>query len=109
MAGLLEQLGNRTRVVNSAEAALDALAAGDEPDLVFSDIVMAGDLDGLALARRLRAERPNLPILLATGYSQAAEAMGEEFPILAKPYQLPELSRAVGAALGGRRKAAETA
>jgi len=102
VAGLLEQLGNRTHVVNSADAALRALANGDQPDLVFSDIVMAGEMDGLALARRLRAERPDLPILLATGYSQAAEAMGDEFPILTKPYQLPELSRAVGAVLARR-------
>ncbi|WP_334161975.1 PAS domain S-box protein [Phenylobacterium sp.] len=102
VAGLLEQLGNRTHVVNSADAALKALANGDEPDLVFSDIVMAGEMDGLALARRLRAERPDLPILLATGYSQAAEAMGDEFPILTKPYRLPELSRAVGAVLARR-------
>jgi len=40
---------------------------------VFSDIVMAGPMDGLALARRLRQLRPELPILLATGYSRAAD------------------------------------
>ncbi|WP_374472638.1 PAS domain S-box protein [Phenylobacterium sp.] len=102
VAGLLEQLGNRTRVVNSADAALRVLAAGERPDLVFSDIVMAGEMDGLALARQLRSEQPDLPILLATGYSQAAEAMGDEFPILTKPYQLPELSRAVAAVLARR-------
>jgi PAS domain S-box-containing protein len=105
VAGLLEQLGNRPHVVSSAEAALNALDAGEEPDLVFSDIVMAGEMDGLALARRLRAERPELPILLATGYSQAAEAMGGEFPILTKPYQLAELSRAVGLVLASHRRA----
>jgi PAS domain S-box-containing protein len=103
VARLLEQLGNRVVIVNSAQAALAALAEGAEPDLVFSDIVMAGDLDGLDLARRLRSERPGLPILLATGYSQAAERMGDEFPVLTKPYSLPELSRAIAATLAKTR------
>jgi CheY-like chemotaxis protein len=65
---------------------------------------MAGDLDGLALARRLRQERPGLPVLLATGYSEAAERMADEFPILAKPYQLADLSRAVNTVLAERER-----
>ncbi|RAK58104.1 hybrid sensor histidine kinase/response regulator [Phenylobacterium deserti] len=98
-AGLIEQLGNQVRVVGSAEAALRALEEGPQPDLVFSDIVMAGEMDGLALARRLREERPGLPVLLATGYSRAANQMTDEFPILAKPYQLSDLSRALAKVL----------
>jgi DNA-binding LytR/AlgR family response regulator len=89
-------------VVNGAEAALEALAEGEAPDLVFSDIVMAGPMDGLALARRLRQERPDLPILLATGYSQAAERIVDEFPILNKPYEAAELSHAISALLARR-------
>ncbi|HEX8570192.1 MAG TPA: PAS domain S-box protein [Caulobacteraceae bacterium] len=96
--GLLEQLGNRTRLATSAEAALGALAEGEPPDLVLSDIVMAGEMNGLDLARRLREERPELPVLLATGYSETAENIGREFPILAKPFALHDLSRALGAA-----------
>ena len=45
------------------------------------------------------ASRPTLPVLLATGYSQAVERLGDEFPILRKPYKLPELNRAVSALL----------
>jgi hypothetical protein len=44
-----------------------------------------------------------VPILLATGYSRAAEAIGEEFPILAKPYQVGELSNALSAAVNTER------
>jgi CheY-like chemotaxis protein len=101
-AGLLEQLGHRTRVVTTAAAALSAMQGGDPPDLVFSDIVMAGELDGVGLARRLRELNPAVPVLLATGYSQAAEGLGDEFPILRKPYKLPELNRAVTALLALR-------
>ncbi|WP_165837073.1 PAS domain S-box protein [Phenylobacterium hankyongense] len=100
-AGLLEQLGHKVRVVGAAAAALGALQDGDPPDLVFSDVVMAGEMDGIALARRLREQHPGLPVLLATGYSQAAERLGDEFPILRKPYKLNELSRAVNAVLNG--------
>lgn len=98
-AGLLEQLGNRARVVSSAEAALRALRNGERPDVLFSDIVMAGEMDGLTLARRVRAEWPDLPILLTTGYSQNAEKVAKEFTILPKPYELPELNRALGSVL----------
>ncbi|MGE5567103.1 MAG: PAS domain S-box protein [Parcubacteria group bacterium] len=104
-AALLEQLGNRTRVVTSAAAALKVLDEGDLPDLVLSDIVMAGELDGIGLARKLRDEHPDLPVLLATGYSQAAERLSDEFPILAKPYQVTDLSQAVGALLERRDQA----
>jgi len=101
-AALLEQLGNRTTVVTSAAAALKALAEGEPPDLVFSDIVMAGDMDGIQLARRIREDYPDVPVLLATGYSKAAERLADEFPILAKPYQMAQLSQAVGELLERR-------
>ena len=104
-AGMLEQLGHEVQVVTNGQAAVSALKE-TTPDLVFSDIVMAGELDGLALARRLRAEAPAVPVLLATGYSQAVERIGDEFPILRKPYRLGELGRAVSALLNASRAAA---
>ena len=97
-AGLLEQMGHGVRMAHSAAAALQMLDEGEHPDLVFSDIVMAGEMDGLALARYIRRRWPRAPILLATGYSREAAAIGAEFPILAKPYQSAELSDALGAA-----------
>lgn len=93
--GLLEQLGHKVSVAINAAAALSALQDGAPPDLVFSDIVMAGELDGVALARLLRERHPDLAILLATGYSQAAESLNGEFLILRKPYKLSELKTAV--------------
>ena len=101
-AGLLEQLGNQVETVTNAENALAAIKAGGLPDLVFSDIVMAGEMDGLALARRLRTEDPSLPILLATGYSRSGEDIGGEFMILPKPYQLADLSGAISTLLAKR-------
>jgi DNA-binding LytR/AlgR family response regulator len=52
-------------------------------------------MDGLALARTLKQMHPRLPVLLATGYSEAAQNAGAEFPILRKPYQIHELNEAL--------------
>jgi PAS domain S-box-containing protein len=92
--GLLEQLGYTVRRVADAEAALREIEI-DGIDLVFSDIVMPGKMDGLGLARHLKAVRPGLPILLTSGYSDAALNVRGDFPILRKPYEIHELSQAI--------------
>jgi CheY-like chemotaxis protein len=94
-AGLLEQLGYRVRWVSDAPSALAEIEK-DGIDIVFSDIVMPGKMDGLRLAKAIRARRPALPVLLATGYSETTATSGSEFPILRKPYQLHELSKELG-------------
>jgi len=91
---LLEQLGYRVRHVADAETALHEVER-DTVDLVFSDIVMPGKMDGLGLARRLRELRPGLPILLATGYSDVAAGVRGDFSILRKPYEIHQLSQAL--------------
>ncbi|HVD74235.1 MAG TPA: ATP-binding protein [Xanthobacteraceae bacterium] len=100
--GLLEQLGCKVRCVADAEAALQALERDTTIDLVLSDIVMPGRMDGLALARAVKEKYPGLPVLLATGYSEAAQGVDAEFPILRKPYQMGELSKAVATLMTAR-------
>jgi CheY-like chemotaxis protein len=95
-AGMLEQLGYTVRHVSSANAALTEIEL-DGIDVLFSDIVMPGQMDGIALARQARKLNPNLPILLTTGYSGTRQ---NEFPILRKPYRLEELSQALAALSG---------
>jgi len=80
--------------VADAEAALREVER-DAVDLVFSDIVMPGKMDGLGLARHLRDIRPDLPVLLATGYSDVAASVRGDFEILRKPYELHQLSQAL--------------
>lgn len=90
---MLEQLGySVTRASNGLEA-LEAIEHNGI-DLMFSDIVMPGKYDGIDLARQVRRLRPEIPILLTTGYSGARKS---EFPILRKPYQIHELSEALAA------------
>jgi PAS domain S-box-containing protein len=92
--GLLEQLGYSVRWAANAEAALREIEKNNI-DLVLSDIVMPGRMDGLGLARMLKEQHPDLPILLATGYSEAVHNVSADFPILHKPYQMHELSQAL--------------
>jgi PAS domain S-box-containing protein len=102
---LLEQLGYHVDAVDNAAAALDLLAEGRSVDLVFSDVVMPGEMDGLALARRIRTDYPHIPVLLTTGYAKAA-SQAKGFPILRKPYRLTNLSRAIRDAIETQRKIA---
>jgi PAS domain S-box-containing protein len=94
-ADMLGELGFETVVTHSAKEALERLAGGDKPKLVFSDIVMPGGISGLELARKLRARFPELPILLTTGYSEQVSAT-QGFPVLQKPYELSALASAIG-------------
>jgi PAS domain S-box-containing protein len=89
---LLEQLGYSVRLAPDSAAALLDLQRGGV-DVVCSDIVMPGKMDGIALAHAIRIKYPEIPVLLMTGYSEAASTLGSQFPVLRKPYQLHELSR----------------
>ena len=98
---LLAELGFHATVVNSGAEALAALTRMDKLELLFSDVVMPGGMSGLELARRVRQRRPELPVLLTTGYSEIASEV-TEFPLLPKPYQLSELADAINRALARR-------
>jgi PAS domain S-box-containing protein len=103
--GLLEELGYRVHLAVDAQAAL-AAAERQQFDLLLSDVVMPGIMDGLALARALRQRHPELPILLVTGYSEAVTLDEGEFIVLRKPYRLSDLNRALAKALAATRKPA---
>jgi CheY-like chemotaxis protein len=89
---MLEQLGYEVYAVSGALAALDVVAHKNF-DLVISDIVMPGGMDGAALANAIRARKPQLPVLLATGFSPSGSHT--DFAIIRKPFDLSELSRTV--------------
>ena len=95
---LLEQLGYRTIEVENASAALDVLAAGKSVALVFSDVVLPGQTDGLALARIVGERYTNIPVVLTTGYTKVFDT-APEFPVLRKPYQISALGRVIQQAL----------
>jgi CheY-like chemotaxis protein len=89
-AGMLAELGFEAMIAHSAKEALDRLAGGEKPKLIFTDIIMPGGITGLELAQKVRARFPELPILLTTGYSEEA-VKTHGFPVLQKPYELDSL------------------
>ena len=88
---MLGQLGYEVHAVADAAAALESIDR-QSFDLVISDIVMPGAMNGVALARASE-RKPDLPVLLVTGYSQAATEAPGDFPVMRKPFQLADLSR----------------
>ena len=98
-ASLVEQLGYRTVRAESASDALNRLRGGEKIDLIFSDVVMPGEMNGIALAQAVQNRRPEIPVLLTSGYSDVVQATGSQFPILRKPFQLPALAKAIREAL----------
>lgn len=87
----LREAGFQVIEAASAEEALSWLDAGGEIDLAFSDIRLRGAIDGEALARRLRARHPALPIILTSGSHRPLPA-DPLTSFIAKPY---DISRAV--------------
>jgi signal transduction histidine kinase/CheY-like chemotaxis protein len=96
---MINQLGYDTTRVASAEAALGALANRRSVDIVFSDIMMPGRMDGVELAQEIRRRRPDLPVLLTSGYAEGARrnAAAQEIKIIPKPYRIDELRDALAA------------
>jgi CheY-like chemotaxis protein len=102
---LLVSLGFSVTHVATAEAALQALTELRRVEVVVSDIMMPGGVTGVQLAREIRQGYPRLPIVLTTGYIEAAADVKDgEFALLPKPFTLEALADAlgVGVASGAR-------
>jgi len=104
---LLTDLGYTVTLARSAVQAQALLEVDpDAFDVVFTDVVMPGEINGLQLAKRLRETRPDLPVILTSGYSDAlANSEGQGFDLLQKPYSMEALSRIIQQ--GGRATVAE--
>jgi CheY-like chemotaxis protein len=98
--GLLEDAGYKVRTAGNAADALRVLRNGERVDLVFSDVMMPGGMNGAELARIVRGEFPSIFVLLATGYAEVANTVTQEFPLIRKPYGREVLLDKVGEILG---------
>lgn len=84
----------------------EALARFDELhniDLIFSDVVMPGDVSGITLAREMQRRQPGLKVLLTTGYSSESIELAKEFSFLSKPYRRDDLLARIRALLDGEQ------
>ncbi|WP_167784670.1 ATP-binding protein [Ramlibacter rhizophilus] len=93
VAPVLEGDGHALELLSSADAALERLAAGADYDVLFTDVVMPGTLNGLDLARWVHEHRPGIGVLVATGYTPHDPGKGA--PVLRKPYRIAELRQAL--------------
>jgi CheY-like chemotaxis protein len=107
---LLGRLGYRTLTAESAVQALAELNEAPAVDLLFSDVIMPGGMDGYRLAIEALAQHPGLKVLLTSGFTRQREEFinGEgriaqhlTQTLLGKPYNIAELATAVRRALDG--------
>ena len=97
-AAMLEDLGHRVAIAASGTAALEMLDS-ERVELVVTDFAMPG-MNGLELVRQLRPRRPDLPLILATGYAELPEGESLSLLRLSKPYRQEDLSAAIARAVG---------
>ena len=101
-ASMLMDLGHSVLEASSAAHAIRLIESDAQFDVVVTDYAMPG-MNGFDLATRIRQIKPNLPIVLATGYAELPLQVDVGFPRLAKPYTQEELAQALEAALNTRR------
>ena len=99
----LTNLGYRTIEAADGHAALDILKQRDDIDLLFTDVMMPGGIDGHMLAREALALRPGVRVLYTSGFSGDLSAESAAFaqPLLSKPYRRRQLAEKLREVLGG--------
>jgi PAS domain S-box-containing protein len=102
---ILEDFGYKVLVADGPRAALEILDGERRIDLLFTDLIMPGGMNGVMLARAARERQPRIKVLLTTGYAEASlertDAGGTEFEIINKPYKRLELARRVRRVIDG--------
>ncbi|AWB22621.1 hybrid sensor histidine kinase/response regulator [Methylobacterium currus] len=102
----LEELRYRVVVARNAAEALEHLTGVERIDILFSDVVMPGGMNGSQLAVEAQRLRPGIKVLLTSGYVanlDEGQVIGKgELPVLTKPYRRDELARSLRLVLGGQ-------
>ncbi|MRI57009.1 response regulator [Methylobacterium sp. DB1607] len=99
----LAELGYRTLTATQATEALERLSGPERIDILFSDVVMPGGMNGVQLSVEARRLRPGLRVLLTSGYTGTAldgQGVPDDLPLLSKPYQRDELADKIRIVLG---------
>ena len=90
----LQDLGYATLSALDAAEAIALLSSDAQIDLMFSDVVMPGGMNGVELAERAKQLRPGMPVALTSGYSAATvDGLPPGIPLLPKPYLRADLAR----------------
>ena len=103
IVALIEQHGYGTVTAADSDSALKLIASDQPIDLLFTDVVLPGEHNGVELARRAVDQRSDLRVFLTTGYDDDPDRINDHFapwPVLGKPYQREELTVALSELLG---------
>ena len=100
-SSLLEELGHTVYSASSGSRALEILRREGHIDLVITDQAMPG-MTGSELVSKIRAEKPDLPVILATGYAELQPGEGHGIPRLAKPFRQGDLADAIARTISRR-------
>ena len=103
---VLKEAGYAVLTARDAEEALDLLDHDGAIEVLFTDIVMPGGVDGFELARRAREIHPRLAVVYTTGFSEVVDRMAPARAVdrlLRKPYTPEELETEVDRAIGQRQ------
>jgi len=102
---LLEAGGYQTVVASDGAAALKLLEQDAAFDLLFTDLIMPGGMNGVVLAREVKRRLPKIKVLLTTGYAEASlertDAGGSEYEVVNKPFTRQQLLRKARLVLEG--------
>jgi PAS domain S-box-containing protein len=102
---VLEDFGYLVLRASNGRDALEVLEGDERIDLLFTDLIMPGGMNGVMLAREARRARPKLKVMLTTGYAELSlereNAGGSEFDLINKPYRRSELATRVRQVLDG--------
>ncbi|NOR70506.1 MAG: PAS domain S-box protein, partial [Methylomarinum sp.] len=99
----LKKLGYKTLEADNAELAITIIKSGAHIDLLFSDVLMPGTMDGYMLAKWTKEHYPYIKVVLTSGYSKGKSDLSEDrirlFPLIRKPYTIDKLAKLIRAAL----------
>ena len=102
---VLNEFGYIVIRAENADHALATLDGADHVDLLFSDLIMPGGMNGVMLAREVKRRRPKIRVLLTTGYAESSiervDARGAEFDLIQKPYKRTDLATKVRQVIDG--------
>jgi CheY-like chemotaxis protein len=102
-AYMLMDLGHSVREAHSARHALDLLQSDGGFDAVITDYAMP-IMNGLELAKKIKANIPTLPVVLATGYAELPTDLALDLPRLNKPYMQEQLAAVLASIPRSRSK-----
>jgi CheY-like chemotaxis protein len=103
---MLTELGYRVSTVGNAAEAMEVLERGQPVDVVFSDIVMPGEMNGIDLGCEIRRRWPHIKVALTSGFSEDAitrDCCGSGFVVISKPYREQELAQKLSIILEQRQ------